>query len=50
MTLLELAEEFLLEPALTEKLPVAYFMIEESWIIPRMKPRFYSIVNDPFPD
>lgn len=27
---------------------IPQYMVEESHIIPRIKPRFYSIVNDPF--
>lgn len=49
VTLLDLAEEYLLDEGLKSKMPIAQFMIEENHIIPRLKPRFYSITNDPFP-
>ena len=49
VTLLDLAEEYILDETLKTKMPIAQFMIEESHIIPRLKPRFYSITNDPFP-
>ena len=49
VTLMDLAEEFILDESLKTKMPLAQFMIEESNIIPRLKPRFYSITNDPFP-
>jgi sulfite reductase alpha subunit-like flavoprotein len=50
VTLLDLANEFLQNKELSQKLPVPMYIIEESKIVPQMKPRFYSIVNDPFPN
>ena len=50
VTLLDLAEEYLLDETLKTKMPLPQYMIEESNIIPRLKPRFYSITNDPFPE
>lgn len=49
VTLLDLAEEYILDETLKTKMPIPQYMIEESHIIPRLKPRFYSITNDPFP-
>lgn len=50
ISLLDLANEFLENKELGDKLPVPMYIIEESKIVPQMKPRFYSIVNDPFPN
>jgi len=49
-TLLDLAEEYILDKSLLDKMPLAQYMIEERNIIPRLKPRFYSITNDPYPN
>lgn len=47
MTLLELADEF---DALgdSSRLCLPQYMIEEAHLIPRIKPRLYSIINDPY--
>jgi len=45
ISLLEIAEK-VLERGLEITLP--QYIVEESSIIPRIKPRFYSIINDPF--
>ena len=50
VTLLDLAKEFLENKELNDKLPVPMYIIEESKIVPYIKQRFYSIVNDPFPN
>lgn len=50
VTLLDLAEEYLLNQELKDKLPVPMYIIEESKIVPYIKQRFYSVVNDPFPN
>ena len=48
-TLLDLAEEYLFDQTLKTKMPLPQSIIKESRLIPRLKPRFYSITNDPFP-
>lgn len=45
VTLLELSEEFL---EAKPDFEVPLFSLEEQSMIPKIKPRFYSIVNDPF--
>ena len=46
VTLLELAELVIQGKVQNVKLP--QYIVEESNILPRIKPRFYSIINDPF--
>ena len=51
MTLLELAEEFeAMDNEIRENLVLPQYVIEEAAIVPRIKPRMYSIINDPFSD
>ena len=45
ITLLELAERVLSEG---HELKLPQYIVEENTIISRIKPRFYSIINDPF--
>ena len=48
--LLDIAKDFLQNEDLAKckDAAIPQYMIEEAQIIPRIKPRFYSIVNDPF--
>ena len=47
VTLLDFAN-YIIEFKIKVKVP--QYLIEESKLIPRIKPRFYSITNDPFPN
>ena len=49
VTLLDFATEWI-ESKMQEKVKLPYHILEDSGVIPQIKPRFYSIVNDPFPN
>mmetsp|Transcript_16134 Transcript_16134/g.27286 ORF Transcript_16134/g.27286 Transcript_16134/m.27286 type:complete len:224 (-) Transcript_16134:390-1061(-) len=48
VTLLDLADEYEQEVSLRERYQVPYFIVEESSILPKIRPRFYSIITEPF--